>query len=92
MRIPRQRPAVRASRRAGRVRASASRAVRALPTSFASWASLPPTEGRPRAAAKAAAFVRLCAAHTAPQDLPAREGIDFEPLLGALTPWKGERL
>ena len=44
------------------------------------------------AAAKAAAFVRLCAAHTAPQDLPAREGIDFEPLLGALTPWKGERL
>ena len=44
------------------------------------------------AAAKAAEFVRLCAAHTAPQDLPAREGIDFEPLLGALTPWKGERL
>ena len=28
----------------------------------------------------------------AAQDLPAREGIDFEPLLGALTPWKGERL
>ena len=44
------------------------------------------------AAAKAAAFVRLCAAYTAPQDLPAREGIDFEPLLGALAPWKGEAL
>ena len=44
------------------------------------------------AAERAAAFVRLCAAHTAPQDLPAREGIDFEPLLGALAPWKGEAL
>ena len=46
----------------------------------------------PQAAERAADFVRLCAAHTAPQDLPAREGIDFEPLLGALTPWKGDAL
>ena len=36
------------------------------------------------AAARAAGFVRLCAAHTAPQDLPPREGIDFEPMLGHL--------
>ena len=35
-------------------------------------------------ARQAADFVRLCAARTAPQDLPAREGIDFEPLLGVL--------
>lgn len=41
------------------------------------------------AAALAAEFVRLCAVHTAPQDLPAREGIDFEPMLGWLTPRKG---
>lgn len=37
------------------------------------------------AAAQAAEFVRLCAAYSAPQDLPPREGIDFEPLLGHLT-------
>lgn len=37
------------------------------------------------AARQAAEFVRLCAAHTAPQNLPPREGIDFEPLLGRLT-------
>ena len=37
-----------------------------------------------QAAERAAAFVCLCAAHTAPQDLPPREGIDFEPLLGVL--------
>lgn len=36
------------------------------------------------AARQAAEFVRLCAQRTAPQDLPAREGIDFEPLLGLL--------
>lgn len=36
------------------------------------------------AATRAADFVRLCAAHTAPQDLPPREGIDFEPMLGHL--------
>ena len=41
--------------------------------------------GSLRAAAELAAeFVELCAAHTAPQDLPLREGIDFEPLLGQL--------
>ena len=42
------------------------------------------------AAERAAEFVRRCAAHTAPQDLPPREGIDFEPLLGLLTPMKGD--
>ena len=36
------------------------------------------------AATQAAEFVRLCAEHTAPQNLPGREGIDFEPMLGAL--------
>ncbi len=36
------------------------------------------------AARQAAEFVRLCAQRTAPQDLPSREGIDFEPLLGLL--------
>ena len=44
------------------------------------------------AARRAAEFVRLCAAHTAPQDIPPREGIDFEPMLGALTTWKGADL
>ena len=44
------------------------------------------------AAEQAAEFVRRCAAHTAPQDLPPREGIDFEPLLGLLAPRKGEPL
>ena len=38
------------------------------------------------AAARAAEFVRLCAAHTAPLHLPQREGIEFEPLLGRLAP------
>lgn len=38
----------------------------------------------PEAAARAAEFVRLCAAHTAPLNLPQREGIEFEPLLGRL--------
>lgn len=33
------------------------------------------------AADRAAEFVRICAAHTAPQNLPPREGIDFEPML-----------
>lgn len=36
------------------------------------------------AAGEAAEFVRRCAAHTAPQNLPAREGVDFEPLLWTL--------
>lgn len=38
------------------------------------------------AAAQAADFVRACAVHTAAQDLPLREGVDFEPMLGLLTP------
>ena len=37
-----------------------------------------------RAAALAAAFVRECALHTLPQNLPAREGVDFEPVLWKL--------
>lgn len=40
------------------------------------------------AAGQAAEFVRLCAARTAAQDLPPREGVDFEPLLWRLA---GER-
>jgi len=38
------------------------------------------------ASQKAADFVRLCAEHTAPQNIPAREGIDFEPMLRFLNP------
>lgn len=38
------------------------------------------------AATQAADFVRACAVHTAAQDLPLREGVDFEPMLGLLTP------
>lgn len=37
------------------------------------------------AAAQAADFVRACAVHTAAQDLPLGEGVDFEPMLGLLT-------
>ena len=37
------------------------------------------------AAAQAADFVRACVVHTAAQDLPLREGVDFEPMLGLLT-------
>lgn len=37
------------------------------------------------AAAQAADFVRACAVHTAAQDLPLREGVDFEPMMGLLT-------
>ena len=37
------------------------------------------------AAAQAVEFVRACAERTAAQDLPMREGVDFEPLLGLLT-------
>lgn len=37
------------------------------------------------AAAQAAEFVRLCAVRTVEQNLPLREGVDFEPLLGLLT-------
>ncbi|MCI2059161.1 MAG: pyridoxamine kinase [Oscillibacter sp.] len=38
------------------------------------------------AAERAAEFVRACAERTAAEDLPVREGVDFEPLLGLLTP------
>ena len=38
----------------------------------------------PRAAQRAAKFVRDCAARTAAEDLPPREGVDFEPLLWRL--------
>ena len=37
------------------------------------------------AARQAVEFVRLCAERTAAEDLPLREGVDFEPLLGRLT-------
>ncbi len=37
------------------------------------------------AARQAAEFVRACAVRTVAQDLPLREGVDFEPLLGLLT-------
>lgn len=38
----------------------------------------------PEAARQAAEFVRACAVRTVAQDLPLREGVDFEPLLGLL--------
>ena len=37
------------------------------------------------AAREAAEFVRACAERTAAENLPMREGVDFEPLLGLLT-------
>ena len=40
------------------------------------------------AAGEAAGFVRACAERTAAEDLPMREGVDFEPLLGLLVPGK----
>ena len=39
----------------------------------------------PEAARQAAEFVRACAERTVAQNLPLREGVDFEPLLGLLT-------
>ena len=39
----------------------------------------------PAAVEQAVEFVRLCGERTAAQDLPMREGVDFEPLLGRLT-------
>ena len=39
----------------------------------------------PAAVERAVEFVRLCGERTAAQDLPMREGVDFEPLLGWLT-------
>lgn len=38
----------------------------------------------PDAARQAVEFVRLCGERTAAQNLPVREGVDFEPLLGLL--------
>ena len=43
-------------------------------------------EGLIPAARRAATFVRDCAERTAAQNLPVREGVDFEPLLGRLIP------
>ena len=40
----------------------------------------------PAAVERAVEFVRLCGERTAAQDLPMREGVDFEPLLGLLIP------
>lgn len=37
------------------------------------------------AAGQAVEFIRACAERTAAEDLPLREGVDFEPLLGLLT-------
>jgi pyridoxine kinase len=39
----------------------------------------------PQAARQAVDFIRACALRTADADLPMREGVDFEPLLGLLT-------
>ena len=39
----------------------------------------------PAAVEQAVEFVRFCGERTAAQDLPMREGVDFEPLLGRLT-------
>ena len=39
----------------------------------------------PAAARQAAEFIRACAERTVAEDLPLREGVDFEPLLGLLT-------
>ena len=44
-----------------------------------------------QAARQAVDFVRICGARTAAQDLPMREGVDFEPLLGLLVPGKKQR-
>ena len=37
------------------------------------------------AAVQAVDFIHACAVRTVEQDLPLREGVDFEPLLGLLT-------
>ena len=42
----------------------------------------------PQATRRAVEFIRVCAERTAAQDLPMREGVDFEPLLGLLIPGK----
>lgn len=43
-------------------------------------------ESLAQSAKGAVEFVRLCAAHTLERELPAREGVEFEPLLGRLVP------
>ena len=43
----------------------------------------------PAAARQAAEFIRACAERTVAEDLPLREGVDFEPLLGLLTNKEG---
>ena len=43
----------------------------------------------PAAARQAAEFIRACAERTVAEDLPLREGVDFEPLLGLLTDKEG---
>ena len=54
---------------------------------FASVLSGALVRGQPLAVAvrQAVDFVRACAERTAEQNLPIREGVDFEPLLGLLT-------
>ena len=42
------------------------------------------------AAREAVAFIRACAVRTVEQNLPMREGVDFEPLLGLLTERSGQ--
>ena len=42
------------------------------------------------AARRAVEFVRVCGERTAAQDLPMREGVDFEPLLGCWCPRTAE--
>ncbi len=56
---------------------------------FSSVLTGAPGAGSPSSdAGEAAAFVRACAERTAAEDLPMREGVDFEPLLGLLIPGK----
>lgn len=43
----------------------------------------------PEAARQAAEFICACAERTVEEDLPLREGVDFEPLLGLLTDKEG---
>ena len=61
---------------------------RLLSRSFYSSSWMPLSSSLSSAAGEAAAFVRACAERTAAEDLPMREGVDFEPLLGLLIPGK----
>lgn len=49
-------------------------------------------KGKPltEAAREAVEFIRACAVRTVEQNLPMREGVDFEPLLGLLTERSGQ--